>query len=82
MSELGNNGSISVELYVAYRAVNYGVIATVSYTIGSYVILGYRSSLGVTESGENLFLGLITMLTYICCQTVIYTGRSNYGNIP
>ena len=78
-SELGVN---TAKLSVAYGTVSNHIIATLFSTGGIYVIFLYGSACGVTESRENLFLGLITMLTYICCQTVIYTGRSNYGNIP
>ena len=53
MAESINGNSFSLKLFAAYGTVNYAIIRTVRYTVGSYVVFFSSFACGMTESGYN-----------------------------
>ena len=72
MSKCINRSGNSAELFVTYGTVDYGVIATLVYTIGIYVVLNNFLALGVTGCRNNGVNSANLCLTY---------GTVNYGVI-
>ena len=82
MTKSGNNSRNSAKLLATNSTVNYCLVATVVYAIGSNIVFNNCLAFGMTKSGNNYSLtaGLCTTngtVGYVVVRTVVYTVGIN-----